>query len=112
MGLKPNKVVIDNETKKYMLKVKIILGVLAAIVLAGGIYYAICYLNETTNYFIEHFLSAIMLIAIGIMALLMPQLNQRTIRGENKGDNMMLLVGFGLIILAIMSIIISYLNLW
>ena len=110
MGLKPNKVVIDEKTKKFMTVVKIILGVLIAIVLACGIYYAINVFNETTNYFIDHFLSAIMLASIGVMALLMPQLNQRTLRGENKGDNMMLIVGVGLIILSIMSIVVSYLN--
>ena len=76
--------------------------------LASGIYYAVSYIQESTNYFIDHFLSAIMLICIGVMALLMPQLNQRTLKGENKGDNLMLFVGFGLIILGLLSILVSY----
>ncbi len=111
MGIKPNKVVVDEATKKYMLNIKIILGVLAAIVLGCAVYYLICTFTETTNYFVEHFLSAIMLIFIGCIALLMPQLNKKTLRGENKGDNMMIIVGFLLFFVAIMSIVVSYISL-
>ena len=85
--------------KKKEFKLKIILGVLASIVLILAIYYGTFYfILEKSNYFLDHFASMIILILIGIIAITMPLLNGQKVIGDNKGDNMMLVVGVLLII--------------
>lgn len=97
------------ERKKFEFKIKLTLGILAGIVLAIASYYGVFYLFlEKSNYFLDHFASAIILSLIGVIALLMPLLNEQKMSGENKGDNMMIVVGFLLIICGLISIVISY----
>ena len=97
--------------KKREFKIKVVLGVLAGIVLALAVYYGVFYfILEESNYFLDHFASMIIMILIGIIAILMPLLNNQNLVGENKGDNMMLVVGMLLIICGLLSVIISYLK--
>ena len=97
--------------KKSEFKIKVALGVLASIVLALVIYYGVYYfILETSNYFLDHFASSIILVLIGAIAILMPVLNGQKLVGENKGDNTMLVVGVLLIICALISILISYMQ--
>ena len=91
------------------LKIKVILAVLASITLVLLAYYGVSYyVLEQSNYFLEHFASALIMLAIGGCAILMPMLNSTKMTGENKGDNMMLVVGVLLFICSLVSIIISY----
>lgn len=100
---------IANKKKEF--KLKIVLGVLASIVLVLALYYGLYYfVLEETNYFLEHFASMIIMILIGIIAILMPLLNNQKLVGENKGDNMMLVVGTLLIICGLLSVLISYIR--
>jgi uncharacterized membrane protein len=97
--------------KKREFKIKVVLGVLAGIVLALAVYYGVFYfILEESNYFLDHFASMIIMILIGIIAILMPLLNNQNLVGENKGDNMMLVVGMLLIICGLLSVMISYLK--
>jgi hypothetical protein len=50
----------------------------------------------------------IIMILIGIIAILMPLLNGQKVVGENKGDNMMLVVGVLLIVCGLLSVLMSY----
>ena len=95
--------------KKKEFKLKIILGVLASIVLVLAIYYGVFYfLLEKSNYFLDHFASMIILILIGFIAIIMPLLNGQKVIGDNKGDNMMLVVGVLLIVCGLISVIVSF----
>ena len=100
---------IANKKKEF--KLKIILGIIASIVLVLAVYYGVFYfILEQSNYFLDHFASMIIMILIGIIAILMPLINNQKIIGENKGDNMMLVVGTLLIICGILSVLISYIK--
>ena len=104
--LKDEKLV---QKKKKEQKIKIALSILAGLTLVLVLYYGVYYfILEQSNYFIDHFVSSIIMILIGGCAILLPTLNGQKLTGENKGDNMMLVVGVLLFICALVSIIISY----
>lgn len=99
--------------KKQNLTTKIIMIVFAAIAIISGIYFILdmyVITNGEISYFSKHFLISICLFCIGVIAILLPSINQKKFSGENKGDSMMVLVGFLLIICSFFSIMISYLS--
>ena len=99
------------EQKKKEFKLKVILGILSVIVLVLAIYYGIFYfIIEESNYFLDHFASMIILILIGFIAILMPMLNGQKVIGDNKGDNLMLVVGVLLILCGLISTIMSFIQ--
>lgn len=97
--------------KKSILIRKIIMGVCAAITAVVGAFYIyeMFFLTEV-SYFTKHFAMFISLFAIGIIALLLPSVNQKKYSSDSKGDNTMIIVGFLLFICSIVSIIISYVS--
>jgi amino acid permease len=97
---------------KKEFRIKIALGCLAFIVLLLAAYYGVYYfILEESNYFLDHFASMILMILIGIIAILMPLLNGQKLVGENKGDNLMLVVGILLIVCGLISVLMSYIKL-
>lgn len=98
--------------KKNSLKLKIIMGIFAGISMIAIIYYLIeMYVLKTgPSYFTEHFLMSICLFCIGVIALLLTRVSTKRIAGENKGDSMMIVVGFLLIIISFINIFISYIS--
>lgn len=97
--------------KKKALNLKIVMGIAAGIIVGLLIYYLIeLYVIGKLSYFTTHFTIAVCLFCIGIIALLLPKINQRKFSGEGKGDSMMIVVGFLLILCSLISIMISYLG--
>ncbi len=95
--------------KKNDLLLKIIIACMVAITLSMGIFFVVeMYILNKVSYFSKHFLLSICLFCIGIIALLLPRINSKKFSGENKGDSLMVVVGFLLIICSLFSIMISY----
>lgn len=95
--------------KRSILIRKIIMGVCAAITaIVGAFYIYEMFILAEVSYFTEHFAMFISLFAIGIIALLLPSINQKKYSSDSKGDNTMIIVAFLLFICSIVSIIISY----
>ncbi len=95
-------------SKKSKLIMKIIITILMVIsVLIGAffLYYAVS--DAKMPYFLEHFGMFFALLAIGIVALLLPAITNSRFLGNGK-DSIMILVGFALIICGIIAIIYSY----
>ena len=97
--------------KKREFKLKLILGIIAVTVMVLAIYYGVFYfILEESNYFLDHFASMIIMVLIGLIAIMMPLLNSQKVVGENKGDNMMLVVGVLLIVCGLLSVLMSYIQ--
>ena len=109
----------DNQNKyknyKYVLTVKIIIGIFALIVASLACYFAITFIFigkplAEMPYFFRHFLLFICLTLVGFIAWGLVFINSQTYRGDNKGDSLMIIVGFLSIIRGIIAIIISYVS--
>ena len=95
--------------KKSIFKIKIVMAIFAAIALGLGIYFLIeTYAIGQTSYFSKHFLGAICLLCIAVIAFLLPMINSQKLSGDNKGDNIMVVVSFLLIVFSVLTIILSY----
>ncbi|MDE7100960.1 MAG: hypothetical protein K2O05_03805 [Anaeroplasmataceae bacterium] len=99
---------MKNQNSKLYLAFKIITTIAFIIVLAFSILYFIDFEDGGMNYFKKHFVISIILFLVGIIAILLPKLNQKTLQGENKGDRMMLGVGLLLFVCSILSCLFSY----
>ncbi len=88
---------------------KIFVGALAIISVILVAYYVIdvYFVQHEPNYFEKHFLVAIAMMLIGIIAFLLPTVYQKKY-SNNKGDSLMVIVSFLLFICAIISIVYSY----
>ena len=109
----------DNQNKyknyKYVLTVKIILGIFALIVASLACYFAITLIFigkplAEMPYFFIHFVLCICLTLVGFIAWGLVFINSQTYRGDNKGDSLMIIVGFLSIICGIIAIIMSYVS--
>lgn len=92
---------------------KIIILIAAVISLAIGGYMAYeTYItqNGVHNYFYDHFASAICLACVGVIALCLPSVTSKTIAGDSKGDNIVIIAGFIMFIVAIFNVIVSYMG--
>lgn len=96
-------------SKKTKLIFKIIISILMAIsMIVGGFFlYFVSFKNDNVPYFFEHFALFVSLLCIGIVALLLPAVTNSRFMGNGK-DNIMILVGFALIICGLVAIIYSY----
>ncbi len=96
--------------KKTSLILKIVISVLAVAIVGMVVLFLVeLYAKDTLSYFTKHFAIFFILLFIGSIALLLPNVNRRKF-SENKGESMMVLVGFLLIICAVISIIVSYMG--
>ena len=102
--INPNagKVVNNKGLKIFVAAVAIISVILVS-------YYVIdvYFVRNEPNYFEKHFLVAISLSLIGIVAFLLPTVYEKKY-ANNKGDSLMVIVSFLLFICAIISIVYSY----
>ncbi|MBQ9124540.1 MAG: hypothetical protein IJY14_02500 [Acholeplasmatales bacterium] len=92
---------------------KMVMLVAALISLVVGGYYAyetFITQNGINNYFYNHFATAVCLACVGVIALCLPTVLTKTIAGDNKGDNIVIVAGFIMFIIAIFNIIISYIG--
>lgn len=99
-------------SKKDKLALKCIIGTLAIASIALIVYYVIDSMVVTPDqisYFNQHFSIMVCLILVGIIALLLPMAGKQKF-GDGKGDSMMVVVGFLLMLCGIISVIYSYLN--
>ena len=95
--------------KKSIIIIKIIITIMVLISLVTiGIYIVEAYVLNSVSYFTQHFTMFICLFCVGIIALMLPNVNQKKLSGDNKGDSLMLVVGVLLILCSFVSIIISY----
>lgn len=96
--------------KKQKFKVKIIIGILAVITVALLVHMLIeIYVIENVSYFAKHFTTGICLILCGIIAFLM-QLVAKQKYGNNKGDDLMIVVSGLLILCGFIAFIMSYIG--
>lgn len=98
-----------SSTFEIAFKVFVSIGMLAVVGLV--VLYFIEQNSGKTSYFTQHFSLAIILFVVGVIALFLPRVSNKSYSGENKGDNLMLVVGFLLIISAIFSIVYSFMSL-
>lgn len=99
-------------SKKERFRIKIIIGVLIVIDLLILGYYlldAFVIPPDGVNFYNEHFCAMICLFIVGVIALLLPMVGT-TKYGDGKGDSMMIVVGFLLILCGIISVIYSFLS--
>lgn len=98
--------------KKDRKRIKIIIGALIIIDLLVLGYYlldAFVLPPDGVNFYNEHFCAMICLFIVGVIALLLPMVGT-TKYGDGKGDSMMIVVGFLLMLCAIISVIYSFLG--
>ena len=88
---------------------KIFVGALAiiSVILVGYYVVDVYFVQHEPNYFEKHFLAAIAMMLIGIIAFLLPTVYEKKY-ANNKGDSLMVIVAFLLFICAIISIVYSY----
>ena len=60
------------------------------------------------SFFTSHFAIPIVLFLVGIIAILMPLISNKSYRGENKGDNFMFVIGLILFASSIITLILSF----
>ena len=88
---------------------KIIMISMAIIAFGVGIYIAIAMFMGYQNYFTIHFGIPLVLLAVGVIALVMPEATRSRFGSDTK-DNVMKLVAVLLILFAILSCVLSYFN--
>lgn len=94
--------------KKIGLKYKILLSIFMVILVSMGVLFIVdTYVIGTPSFFTKTFLIPICLASIGVIALLLSMSSQKSLSGDNKGDSMMIIVGFALIIIAIFTLMMS-----
>ena len=98
-------------TNKQRLVFKIVLFTSSVLAASLGVYLAVCMFANITNYFIEHFAMGIVLILISFVAFTLPILTKKKYQDDAK-DKVMFMVGVLLVMLSILTIIISYLNIF
>ena len=99
---------LDKRTK-LIFRIVILILFLSTLAI-GGTMLGFVFSKTDMPYFFQHFGLAICLFFIGIIAFMLPMLNQTKYSGDSK-DSMMLVVAVLLILSAILSIVISYINL-
>lgn len=89
---------------------KIIIGVGMAAIFAIGINYFIeAFTGDgTLSFFTQHFMLPIVLSIIGAIAIFLPMTAQKSLSGDDKGDNMMYGVGILLFVCAIVALATSF----
>lgn len=96
--------------KGIFLAFRIIVYVAVAVVVGLAVLYFIESTNQTMSFFSLHFAVPIILAMIGIIAILLPKLTKKSYSGDTKGDNFMTLVGVLLILCAVMSLGLSFIQ--
>ena len=64
--------------------------------------------DKELNYFNQHFLIPSCLFLVGVIAIILPNVINKSKFSDNRGDKMMPIVGIMLIVCALLSIFLSY----
>ncbi len=96
------------KNKGLYLAFKIITFVAFVAIVVSTVLYFVDISKGEKSFFTQHFSIPIDLFLVGIIAMILPQLNKKTLQGENKGDFLMILVGVALIILSFISLGLSF----
>ncbi len=96
--------------KGIFLAFRIIVYLAVGIVVGLAILYFIESTNQQMSFFSLHFAIPIILAMIGVIAILLPKLTKKSYSGDTKGDSFMTLVGILLLLCAIMSLGLSFLQ--
>ena len=86
---------------------KIIMLVMAVIAFGVGIYMLIALFSSNQNYFTKHFGISIILLAVAVITLILPEATKTRFGGDSK-DNIMKVVAVLLILFAVLSCVLSY----
>ncbi len=98
----------SNRTR-FILKVILLAS---AIIAAGvGLYLVICMFSGIENYFTKHIGLALVLVFVGIIAFILPVLAKKKYQDDPK-DKVMFVVGVLLILFAILTVILSYMDIF
>ena len=94
----------SNRTKFIL---KIVLFVSACLAAAIGVYLAVCMFANINNYFTIHFGMALVLVLVSVVAFTLPVITKKKYDDDSK-DKIMFFVGVLLILLAILTVVMSY----
>ena len=99
---------MENKNKGLFLALKIIILIAFVFVVTCTIIYFVEFDKPEKSFFSLHFALPIILFFVGIIAALMSYLSKKSMTGENKGDHMMMIVGFLLMLISILTLIFSF----
>lgn len=99
---------MKQQNSVFLLVFKAIITISFLIIVALTVLYFMDIENAGYLYFKEHFAISIILLLVGVIAFMLPRMNKKSYQGENKGDNLMLMVSILLVLLAIGTCIFSY----
>lgn len=90
---------------------KVIMISMAIIAFGVGIYMLVALFGGFQNYFTKHFGISIILLAVAVITLILPEATKTRFGGDSK-DNVMKVVAVLLILFAVLSCVLSYFGLF
>lgn len=96
----------SNRTR-FILKIALAVSTLVA---AGfALYLVVCMFSNVENYFTKHFGLALVLLFVSVIAFTLPILTKKKYQDDSK-DKVMFVVGVLLVLFAILTVVLSYVN--
>ncbi len=96
----------SNRTR-FILKIALAVSTLVAAGLA--LYLVVCMFAGIENYFTKHFGLALVLLFVSVIAFTLPILTKKKYQDDSK-DKVMFVVGVLLVLFAILTVVLSYVN--
>lgn len=96
-------------SNKMKLVYKILLIALALIAFGTTIFVIVCMLGSFNNYFLAHFAVPLVLLSVGFIAFILPEATKTRFGGDAK-DSIIKVLAIILILAAILTLVLSYLN--
>lgn len=96
----------SNRTR-FILKIALAVSTLVAAGLA--LYLVVCMFSNVENYFTKHFGLALVLLFVSVIAFTLPILTKKKYQDDSK-DKVMFVVGVLLVLFAILTVVLSYVN--
>jgi len=96
----------SNRTR-FILKIFLAVSTLVAAGLA--LYLVVCMFSNVENYFTKHFGLALVLLFVSVIAFTLPILTKKKYQDDSK-DKVMFVVGVLLVLFAILTVVLSYVN--
>lgn len=94
---------------RFVLKIVVLVSsILAA---AIGVYLVVCMFSGIENYYTQHFGLASVLLLVSPIALILPILTKKKYQEDSK-DKIMFVIGVLLIMFAVLTVAISYMNIF
>lgn len=98
----------SNRTR-FILKIALAVSTLVAAGLA--LYLVVCMFAGIENYFTKHFGLALVLLFVSVIAFTLPILTKKKYQDDSK-DKVMFVVGVLLVLFSILTVVLSYVNLF